>query len=149
MWRIFRFVLSNIEGSLFQMTVCLLQVLAAVNLSVSQQPPSISKIRPWAKLIISRSCERNLPFLRTFRSNNGFLHKLHVNTSIQLVLLLKETPIRCGLPSLVDRVLFGVEYPYQTHLQALNLVPKSSYKLLVVGFHLMIIEDQFSENCLV
>jgi len=53
------------------------------------------------------------------------------------------------LPSLVDRVLFGVEYPYQTHLQALNLVPKSSYKLLVVGFHLMIIEDQFSENCLV
>jgi hypothetical protein len=53
------------------------------------------------------------------------------------LLLLKETPTRCGLLSLVDRVLFGVEYPYQT--QALNLVPKSSYKLLVVGFHLMII----------
>ena len=63
------------------------------------------------------------------------------------LLLLKETPTGCGLPSLVDRVLFGVEYPYLT--QALNLVPKSSYNLLVVGFHLMIIEDQFSENCLV
>ena len=40
------------------------------------------KYRALSKLVISRSCERNMLFLRTFRSNNGFLHKVRVNTSI-------------------------------------------------------------------